>query len=160
MHASVPDVMDMCRSNVDEIASSMQHLEDMQASVEELRQRMALAHGDHQEAGESLIKLLEMLQEGSRVQAAIKESRQVSVSICICMCIACHAVGTVQHHRAARSGLCYATCCNVAPWLRVSTLHTIFAPDRNKTMPVLCGNTLLCAVAWRGMWLTRAEHAR
>ena len=77
--------MDMCRSNVDEIASSMQHLEDMQASVEELRQRMARAHGDHQEAGESLIRLLEMLQEGSRVQAAIKESRQVSVSIHICM---------------------------------------------------------------------------
>ena len=39
---------------------------------------MAQAHGDHQEAGESLIKLLEMLQEATRVQAAIKESRQVS----------------------------------------------------------------------------------
>ena len=75
----------MCRSNVDEIASSMEHLEDMQANVEELRQRMARTQGNHQEAGESLIKLLEMLQEGSRVQAAIKESRQVSVSIRICM---------------------------------------------------------------------------
>ena len=61
----------------------MQHLDDMQASVDELRERMAQAHGDHQEAGESLIKLLEMLQEATRVQAAIKESRQVS---CPCLC--------------------------------------------------------------------------
>ncbi len=75
---------------MDEIASSMEHLEDMQASVEELRQRMAHAHGDHQEAGESLIKLLEMLQEASRVQAAIKESRQVSVSMFTCIhCLPC-----------------------------------------------------------------------
>ena len=65
---------------MDEIASSMQHLDDMQASVDKLRERMAQAHGDHQEAGESLIKLLEMLQEATRVQAAIKESRQVSSS--------------------------------------------------------------------------------
>ena len=65
------------RTNVDEIASSMQHLDAMQASVEELRARMAQAHGDHQEAGESLIKLLEMLQEATRVQAAVKESRKV-----------------------------------------------------------------------------------
>ena len=63
---------------MDEIASSMQHLDAMQASVEELRGRMAQAHGDHQEAGESLIKLLEMLQEATRVQAAIKESRKVT----------------------------------------------------------------------------------
>ena len=58
----------------------MHHLDDMQTSVDELRERMAQAHGDHQEAGDGLIKLLEMLQEASRVQAAIKESRQVSVS--------------------------------------------------------------------------------
>ena len=31
----------VCRSNVDNIATSMRHLEDMQASMEELRQRMA-----------------------------------------------------------------------------------------------------------------------
>ena len=63
---------------MDEIASSMQHLDAMQASVEALRGRMAQAHGDHQEAGESLIKLLEMLQEATCVQAAIKESRKVT----------------------------------------------------------------------------------
>lgn len=63
----------------------MQHLDDMQASVDELRERMAQAHGDHQEAGESLIKLLEMLQEATRVQAAIKESRQVSCRLSVLM---------------------------------------------------------------------------
>lgn len=78
-----------CRSNVDEIASSMEHLDDMQASVDELRERMAQAHGDHQEAGEGLIKLLEMLQEATRVQAAIKESRQVSGSWPRCMTGCC-----------------------------------------------------------------------
>jgi len=72
----------------------MHHLDDMQDSVDELRERMAQAHGDHQEAGDGLIKLLEMLQEASRVQAAIKESRQVSVSsltatACVCSSIRC-----------------------------------------------------------------------
>ena len=65
---------------MDEIASSMQHLEEMQASSNELRERMTEAHGDHQEAGEGLIKHMEMLQEASRVQAAIKESRQISTT--------------------------------------------------------------------------------
>ena len=77
---------------MDEIASSMQHLDAMQASVEELRGRMAQAHGDHQEAGESLIKLLEMLQEATRVQAAIKESRKVTL---------CHCLDPLLHHHTS-----------------------------------------------------------
>ena len=74
----------------------MQHLDDMQASVDELRERMAQAHGDHQDSGDGLIKLLEMLQEASRVEAAIKESRQVSVSSLAATPYVCSSVNCIS----------------------------------------------------------------
>ena len=64
------------RSNTDEIAGSMQELERMQASVEELREQVGEAQTGLQGLGEGLLKILEMLQEASHVLGAIRESRK------------------------------------------------------------------------------------
>lgn len=68
---------ELCRQHADEMARSLQVLQQMQGSVTELRERMSQAHGGLQESGESLLKLLDMLQEALRVQSAIVESRKV-----------------------------------------------------------------------------------
>lgn len=71
-----PAAVGACRLNTDEIAGSMQDLEQMQASVEELREQMGDAQGGLQQSGEGLLRILEMLQEASHVLAAIRESRK------------------------------------------------------------------------------------
>ena len=72
------------RSNTDEIAGSMQDLERMQASVEELREQVGEAQAGLQGSGEGLLKILEMLQEASHVLGAIRESRKASSSFTNC----------------------------------------------------------------------------
>lgn len=70
----------MCRSHTDEIAGSMQELEGMQAAVEELREQVGEAQEGLQASGEGLLKILDMLQEASRVLAAIRKSRKACLS--------------------------------------------------------------------------------
>ncbi|BDA50846.1 Exocyst complex component 6B [Coccomyxa sp. Obi] len=72
----VQEIAQVCRSHTDEIAGSMQELEGMQAAVEELREQVGEAQGGLQASGEGLLKILDMLQEASRVLAAIRKSRK------------------------------------------------------------------------------------
>ena len=55
----------------------------MQCSVAELRSRAGQAYNELASAGERFLKVLDMLQEASNVQAAIAESRKArSASAC------------------------------------------------------------------------------
>ena len=58
----------------------------MQGSVREFRGRIGQSYEQLQAAGEGFLRLLDMLQEASRVQAAIRESRKVPA---LPLCSAC-----------------------------------------------------------------------
>ena len=94
------------RSNTDEIAGSMQDLERMQASVDELREQMGEAQAGLRGSGEGLLKVLEMLQEASHVLGAIRESRKARIRL----------FERIQYECGESSLLCFltaeATCCS------------------------------------------------
>jgi len=64
------------RGNADEIVRGLQELGAMQATGAALRAQLGEAQAGLAAAGGAFLRVLEMMQETSRVQAAIRDSRQ------------------------------------------------------------------------------------
>lgn len=68
---------DYCRGNAEEIVSSLQELEAMQGSTEELRKRVLDGDTVLRKAGTKFVNGLEQLQDLRRVESAVAASCRV-----------------------------------------------------------------------------------
>ena len=70
----------MCRSNAEEIVSSLQELDAMEQGTQELQERITSADEALRQSGSHFLDGLEQLQDLRKVQSSVAASCQVSIT--------------------------------------------------------------------------------